>query len=121
MRLTPNPHLTTSISADDLKTLLSVLAFGTSIVSIVLARSNWMQSNRPVLSAYIVECEMGEGVALFNLSVANTGSRPATNVRVFFERGEFEKLIDPKVSQEAKMNLARCFGRDSTIPLIRNG
>ena len=109
------------MTSDDIKTLLSILAFGTSIASLVLTRINWRQSNRPVVSAFIVEHTIGDGVATFNLSIANTGSRPATNVRLDFQAGELEKLIDPKASSEAKMRLAGCFGRDSTLPLVRNG
>ena len=110
-----------SLTAEDLKTSLSVLAFVVSVVSLVLTRVNWRQSNRPVVSAFIVEESMGDGVATFNLSVANTGSRPATSIRLRMEPSEFSKLLDPSADAEAKMQLARCFARDSVVPLLRNG
>ena len=69
------------MTSDDLKTFLSILAFGTSVISIILTRVNWRQSNRPVVSAFVVEDSIGNGVAIFNFSVANTGTRPATDIR----------------------------------------
>ena len=86
-----------------------------------LSLVNWKQSNRPVVSAFVVEDNFDVGVAFFNLSVANTGNRPATEVTINFEPKELEKLVDPAATPEAKMTLARCFARDSKIPLIRNG
>ena len=109
------------MNTEDVRTLLSILAFGTSIASLVLTSINWKQSNRPIVSAYVVDDGIGINVALFNLSVANTGTRPATDIRIYFDRGELEKLIDPAANAEAKMELASCFSRDSKIPLLRNG
>lgn len=109
------------MTSDDLKTILSMLAFGTSVISIILTSMNWRQSNRPVVSAFVVEDSIGNGVATFNFAVANTGTRPATNIRFYVDRSELEKLIDPAADSEARMNLARCFSHESKIPLLRNG
>jgi len=109
------------MATDDVRTLISVVALAISAVALMLTRVNWKQSNRPVVSAFLVDDKIGIGVATFNLSVANTGTRPATNVVIFLEPAELEKLLDPAATGVEKMSLARCFARDSKIPLLRNG
>ena len=64
---------------------------------------------------------MGIGAATFNLLLSNTGTRPATNIRIHIDGRELEKIIDPRASPEARMNLAGCFSRESKVALLRNG
>lgn len=100
---------------------VSLLALGVSIVSIWVTHNSWMRSNRPIVSAYIEEASLGDGVVTFNLQISNTGTRPATNVRIYIDGAELEKILDVKASPKARMELASCFAWDSRIPLIRNG
>lgn len=109
------------ITSDDVKTIFSMLAFFTSVVSIILTRVNWRQSNRPVVSVFVVEESIGNGVGTFNFSVANSGTRPATNIRFYIDDKELEKLIDPTADSKAKLDVAQCFSSESNVPLLRNG
>jgi len=109
------------LSAEDIKTFLSGAAFAVSLVSLYFTRVNWLQSNRPIVSAFIAEHSSGEMASTFNLVVANTGNPPAIRIRLHASHAEISALLEPEVIPARFKNIESNFGAESEIPLLRNG
>lgn len=106
---------------EEIKTFLTAFAVVISFVSLYFARRSWMQSNRPIVTAVIVEHASGNMGAVFNLMISNTGNRPATNVRLIAESEDIDKLIAPSADEGKRKSIHECFEAESTIPLLKNG
>lgn len=114
------------LSHDDWKTIISGIALVISFLSLWFARKNWLQSNRPIVSAAVETHAAGNESIAYNLVVANTGSRPAVNVRLYAAPHDIEKCMAPWVENFKGENttyahVLRCFSADGEIPLLING
>lgn len=110
-----------SISADDWKLVISVAALIASLISLYFTKVNWLQSNRPIVTAFITEHHAGNEAATFNLVLANTGNRPAVRVRLFASHESIRKLLEPGVSEKHYKMIEHIFLSSSSVPLLRNG
>ena len=110
-----------ALTPDDFKTLLTGAALAVSLVSLYFTRVNWLQSNRPVVSAFITEHHAGNMAATFNLSLANTGNRPATCVRLHASQAEIAGLLEPNARPDKFKMIESNFLPGSEVPLLRNG
>lgn len=108
------------ISSDDIKTIISAIAIGISIASLFISRKSWLQSNRPIVTAFITT-SIGNNACVFNLIISNTGNRPATNVCLRAKNNDIESLFDNNATEDKKQSTRRCFSKESTIPVLRNG
>jgi len=106
---------------EEIKTIISILAIGISLASLYFARRSWMQSNRPIVTAFIATRASGNVAAVFDLVVANTGNRPATNVRITAKPEDIEKLIHLKAKEEQRKSIHDCFDNESKIAILKNG
>jgi hypothetical protein len=109
------------LTVEDAKTFFSVAAFAVSVVSIYFTRVNWLQSNRPIVTAFVIEHEPDGEASAFNLVIANTGNRPAVQVRMHATEREIRALLEDNVSVKYYEMIASNFSKDSEIPLLRNG
>lgn len=110
-----------SLSPDDLKTWGSFGALLISLVSLYFSRLNWLQSNRPIVTAFVTEHSSGNMAATFNLVIANTGNRPAVRVRLHASKAEIASLLEPGVRDKKFKMIESNFLKESEIPLLRNG
>ncbi|MFA6178143.1 MAG: hypothetical protein WC696_00865 [Candidatus Methylopumilus sp.] len=101
--------------------LLSLAAILVSLVSLYFARLFWMQTNRPVVCAFVTEFSAGDMGAAFNLVVANTGNRPAVRVQLHAAESDMLKLVEQDAAQSRVRHVVGCFSSESEIPLLRNG
>jgi hypothetical protein len=108
-------------SAVDWKLLVTVAALVLSGISLYFTKVNWLQSNRPIVTAFITDDSSGIGNATFNLVIANTGTRPATRVRMIASNEDIKNLLEPGVSDKYFKMIESNFLPDSEIPLLRNG
>lgn len=108
------------ISSDDIKTIISAIAIGISIASLFISRKSWLQSNRPIVTAFL-STTGGNTAAIFNLVISNTGNRPATNIRLYAKTEDIESLFDKNASEDKKSSTRLCFSEKSLIPILRNG
>ena len=106
---------------DDLKSWLAVAAFAASIISLYFTKVNWVQSNRPIVTAFISEHESGSMAATFNLVIANTGTRPAIRVRMHAGHAEIMRLLENDIERKRFALIESNFLKASEIPLLRNG
>jgi hypothetical protein len=109
------------ISTNAIQTTLSIFAITISIISLVFSRRSWLESNRPIITAFIQEHASGNMLATFNLVVSNTGNRPATNIFINAKERDIMSLLDESASDEKKTRIKNCFSNKSKIPLLRNG
>jgi hypothetical protein len=110
-----------SFSPDEVRTAIAVVALVLSFISLYFTRVNWVQSNRPVVSAFLVEHQPGNAFTAFNLVVSNTGSRPAVRVRLHASRADIVRLLLPDAEQARLEHIECCFLNESEVPLLRNG
>lgn len=109
------------ISPDDLKTGASFGALLISLVSLYFTKVNWLQSNRPIVTAFITEHSSGNMSAIFNLVVANTGNRPAIRVQLHASQDQIAGLLEPEACRRHFEMTESNFLDESEIPLLRNG
>lgn len=109
------------LSADDLKTVIAVAALLFSLISLYLTRKNWVQSNRPIVTAFVVEHSSGNTGAVFNLVLANSGSRPAVRVRMHASSENIKRLLESNASRKHIQMIESNFLKSSEVPLLRNG
>jgi len=105
---------------ENLSYLVSTSAFIVALVSLLLARKNWRESNRPIVTAF-VEDDTAGGTAIYNLVVSNTGNRPAVNVRLHATDDQIAALLDPAAEKKMLDIIAYNFRPESSVPLLRNG
>ena len=101
--------------------ILSLLAIAISYCSFHFARKSWQESNRPIVVAYIDKESDGEGIAVLNLVIANTGTRPAKNVRIRASKQRIDSIFADGVSEDNREIIYNCFGADSLIVVLKNG
>jgi hypothetical protein len=110
-----------TFSGDELRTGLAVVAIGVSIASLYFSRRSWFQANRPIVTAFVAEHDAGNNACTFNLVIANSGSRPATNIRLHASESVIESLLEADTTQDRKESIRQCFSASAMIPLLRNG
>lgn len=106
---------------ENLKLAISLVALTISLISLYFTRVNWIQSNRPVVTAFVTEHASGTDAATFNLVMANTGTRPAVRVQLVASHDNIRKLVDPSVSEQRFKMIEHNFLSQSEVPLLRNG
>jgi hypothetical protein len=108
-------------SADDIRTALTAIAVGISIASLYFSRRSWLQTNRPIVTAFITEYKSGNMTGVFNLVLSNSGNRPATNVRIHATPSMISRLLAKGVDPKLRESIEMCFSEEATIPVLRNG
>lgn len=101
--------------------LISGAAFALSVVSLLLNRRYWHQSNRPVVTAFVAECGPLNKTGTFNLVITNTGNRPAVNIQLHAKSSDISRLFEDGADSKRLDHVAQCFMPESKIPLLRNG
>lgn len=109
------------MSGDELRTALAAIAIAISLASLYFSRRSWLQSNRPIVTAFVSEYSSGPGITVFNLVVSNSGNRPAVGVQLLATSQDIESIIDEKAQDQRKEAIRRCFSKDAAISLLRNG
>lgn len=109
------------MNGDDIRTLISVAALVASAISLYFTRRFWLQSNRPIVTAFVDEHSSGNMATVFNLVLSNTGNRPAVNVRIHADPAIIRGLIAEGSTAEMAAEIERCFSAEATVALLRNG
>lgn len=109
------------MTADDIRTFISIAALVASLISLYFTRRFWLQSNRPIVTAFVDEHSSGNMATAFDLVLSNTGNRPAVNVCIHADPKMILRLIGDGASEEMAEEIKRCFSVGSTVALLRNG
>lgn len=112
-------------STEDIKTAISAFAAGVSafgaliaVGSILLSRKNWLESNRPIVTAYVDEDSSGEGITIFNLFIKNTGTRPATGVQLEASQYAISQLLEVEANPRKRESIEAVFLRESKVSVL---
>lgn len=97
------------------------MAIAISLASLYFSRRSWLQSNRPIVTAFVSDHASGNVSTTLNLIVSNTGNRPATNVRLIAAENDILRLIKPTAQPIRKKMIQDCFQEGAIIPVLRNG
>ncbi len=100
---------------------IAVAAFIASLASLYFTRVNWIQSNRPVVTAFVTEHRAGNVAATFNLVLANTGTRPAVRVQLVASPETVKKLLEHDAAEKHVQMIQSVFEPKSEVALLRNG
>ena len=104
-----------------LPTWISLAALAASVISLYFARRFWLQSNRPIVTAFVDEHSSGNMATAFNLVLSNTGTRPAVNVQLHAEPAMITRLFGDGVTDVMAEEIRSCFSSRSRVALLRNG
>jgi len=110
-----------TFSPEDIKTVISVGALVVALVSLYFTKVNWLQSNRPIVTAYVTEHSSWNMAATFNLVLANTGNRPAVRVRLRAPETTIRSLLEEGSPEKNFELIASNFKKEAEVPLLRNG
>lgn len=78
----------------DLQPIASEVIAIVAVTGFFNTRWVWRQSNRPIVSALVETHSSGNVATLFNLTIINSGNRPATNIKLSIDDyREFEKCF----------------------------
>lgn len=105
----------------DLPVAISMGALFASLVSVYLTRRFWLQSNRPIVTAFVDEHTAGNMASTFNLIISNTGSRPAVDIRLHADADKISMLHGEGATEQMIEEVRRCFAEESSVALLRNG
>ncbi|WP_152539377.1 hypothetical protein [Methylomicrobium lacus] len=97
------------------------IAIAISLASLYFSRKSWLQSNRPIITAFVSDHAKGNISTALNLVISNTGNRPATNVRLIASENDILRLIKPTAQAKRKKMILDCFQESAIIPILRNG
>jgi hypothetical protein len=106
------------VSGDDVR---SCIAICISLISLAFSWRSWLQSNRPVVTAFVCDQGSGNVSTTLNLVVSNSGNRPATCVRLKALESDISTLFNSTATPERRKMINDCFQEDATIPVLRNG
>jgi hypothetical protein len=109
------------VTADGVRTLISLAALVASLISLYFTRRFWLQGNRPIVTAFVDEHSSGNMATAFDLHISNTGNRPAVDVRVEAKESDVRRLVGEGATKERIDEIRGCFGREATVALLRNG
>lgn len=116
-------------SSDEIRTLFSFLAIIISLVSLYFTRLNWIQSNRPIIVAYIdVNGEPGNVNIFYDLVVSNIGNRPAVKICLHSSPEQIKNIFEDEINtggeftrKQETEQIENCFYPKSEIVLLEHG
>jgi len=106
---------------EEFKTVFSAVALVLAIVSFLVSMRNWRQSNRPVVVAFVKTHKGGNKGIAYDLVVANTGTRPATRIRLSCDPSKLRSAFKHPDQVPFQDDIERCFHPDRAIPLVVHG
>lgn len=109
------------INADELRTLFTGLAVAVSLFSLLLSHRAWIRSNRPIVVAAIETLEGGNLAIPLNLTVMNSGNRPALRIRFHAKKSDITKILHNPSGRSIEEAIYKCFSADAEIPLLLDG
>lgn len=109
------------MAIDDIRTFISIAALVASVISLYFTRRFWLQSNRPIVTAFVDEHHSGNTTTKFNLVISNTGKRPAVNVKIHAEPSMISRLFGDGITAEMTEAITHCFSDEGAVALLRNG
>jgi hypothetical protein len=105
---------------EEIRTLFTASALLLSVLALIFTRKSWFESNRPIVTAEIVTHSGGSVAIIYNLVVHNTGTRPATDIRIKADEKCLQKAINEKADNNLKMEILHCFSDEGRIPLLHH-
>lgn len=100
-----------------------VSAFGAlvALLSLLLSRKNWLEANRPIVTAYVDHEGSAGGITIFNLYLRNSGSRPATSVQLVAQSSDIHQLLEEEVDTDRKKDIEGVFSHESRVSILHHG
>ena len=82
----------------------------------------WNKTNRPIVSAVVETHSESDIEVLYDLTVINSGNRPAVQVQLETKEADLNRCAYKQSSESQFMDSVRnCFKEPAMIPLLRNG
>ncbi|HEX8887699.1 MAG TPA: hypothetical protein VF779_00885 [Pyrinomonadaceae bacterium] len=100
---------------------LSISALIVSVLSFYFSIKSWRESNRPIITARVVNESGGNSMAALKLLVQNTGNRPAKNVALSVETIDLATALVPTINPVVKKYIEQIFTDRGVIPILENG
>ena len=101
----------------EIGTIFSILAIIISIVSLHSTRRFWFSTHRPIVTAEITQNSSSKGVVIFDLTVYNSGNRPAVNITLSAAKLDIEKILSDTIKSENKKRVLSTFS-SSMLPNV---
>ncbi len=116
----------TKVVAEWLRTGVPLIALVVSGLALWFTRKLWVQSNRPIVTAMVRTHTAGNQAITYDLAVINSGTRPATTVRLTAHLDQVRQAVEAKALENPHYSgllkaALRCFSAEGVIPLLLNG
>jgi hypothetical protein len=106
---------------NEMSAIFSGLAIVVALVSIWLTRRSWLQTYRPIVSAYIETRGGAEGTIKYDIVVLNSGNRPAKEIRLQADEKMVRSCFGEAQPEGVISAILNCFKPEGQISLLANG
>jgi len=106
---------------NEMSAIFSGLAIVVALVSIWLTRRTWLQTYRPIVSAYIETHGEEEGPIKYDIVVVNSGNRPAKEIRLQADEKMVRSCFGGDQPEGIISAIFNCFKPEGHISLLVNG
>lgn len=106
---------------NEMNAIFSGLAIVVALVSIWLTRRTWLQTYRPIVSAYIETHGGVEGPIKYDIVVVNSGNRPAKEIRLKADEKMVMSCFGGAQPEGVISSIFNCFKPEGQISLLVNG
>jgi len=108
---------------ETLRTVFMGIATVVAVFSFFNTTRLWRKGNRPILSAFVETRSAGNVATMYDLSIINSGNRPAVNVYLDLKLSDenFKRCITQEMNNPQVEAILKCFNIEETIPLLIDG
>ena len=102
--------------------LIALAALTMSLLALGMSFYFWKRQFRPIVTAAVKTHSGGNNEIAYKLVVLNSGSIPATNIRlIVYDRAGLKAALGAGASEDNQNRWLACFHESTEIPLLQNG
>jgi len=106
----------------NLDTLIALAALAVSLVALGMSVYFWRRQFRPIVTATVKTHSGGNNGISYKLVVLNSGSIPATNIRlIVHDQAGLKAALGGGANEDNQDRWLACFNQSTEIPLLQNG
>lgn len=102
----------------EMGTGIAAVALLVSFWSMYTTKRLWFLEHRPIVTAEVIVESSGVGIALLNLVIYNSGTRPATTIFLEAEQDDIIKMLSKGVEKKHREEIYYIFSKNAIIPLL---
>lgn len=104
-----------------LDTLIALVAFGVSVVSLGTSIRFWRRSFRPIVTVAVKTHWATDALIAYDLVFLNSGTIPAKNIRISADEESLAQALGSDATPDNKQRWLACFSSTAQVTTLHNG